>query len=89
MLAVELQMNSFHGCPVKCQADTRGWNLALPILDLSARKSGWPTPRSGHLTPGKRPIIHCTGDWLGLGAGLYGCRKSHLHQGSSPGPSSL
>ena len=70
MLAVELQLRSFHGCPVTCQARTRGgrggWSLALPILDLSARRGGWSMPRSVHLTPRDPvPIVQETGWALG------------------------
>ena len=36
------------------------------------------------LPPGKRPLTHCTGGWVGPRASLDGCGKSHLHQASIP-----
>jgi hypothetical protein len=38
---------------------------------------GWSTPRPGRFSPGKTPGTHCTGGWVGLGAGLDGCGKFH------------
>jgi hypothetical protein len=49
---------------------------------------GWSTPRPGRLYPRKRPGTHCTGGWVGLGAGLVRCGKSRPHRDSIPGPSS-
>ena len=40
------------------------------------------------LPPGKMPGTHCTGGWVGLGAGLDRCGKSRPHRDSIPGPSS-
>ena len=39
------------------------------------------------LPPGKRPVIHCTGGWVGPRAGLDGCWKSRPHRDLIPGPS--
>jgi len=36
--------------------------------------------------PLERPGTHCTGGWVGPGAGLDGCGKSRLHRVSVPGP---
>ena len=43
------------------------------------------TPRP--LYPRERPGTHCTGDWMGLRAGLDRCGKSRSHRDSIPGPS--
>jgi hypothetical protein len=40
------------------------------------------------LPPGKRPVVHCIGGWVGHRAGLDGCGKSRPHQDSIPEPSS-
>jgi hypothetical protein len=39
------------------------------------------------LPPGKRQGTHCTGGWVGLGAGLDGNGKSRPHMGLNPGQS--
>jgi hypothetical protein len=39
--------------------------------------------------PSERPVIHCTGDWMGVKAGVDGHRKSHPRRDSIPGPYSL
>jgi len=39
--------------------------------------------------PWERPGTHCTGDWVGLRAGLDRCGKSCLHRDLIPGPFSL
>jgi hypothetical protein len=36
------------------------------------------------LPPGKSPTTHCTGDWLGLGAGLEGWGKCRPQLGFEP-----
>jgi len=36
--------------------------------------------------PRERPRTHCTGGWVGLGAGLDRCGKSRPHRNSIPGP---
>jgi hypothetical protein len=38
------------------------------------------------LPPGKRPISHFTGGWVGSRAGLDGCGKSRPHRDLIPGP---
>jgi len=40
------------------------------------------------LCPRKMPGTHFIEGWLGPKAGLDGCRKSHPHRDSTPGPSS-
>jgi hypothetical protein len=57
-----------------------GRGIALPFLDLGARRE-WvvsTTPRP--LYPRERPSIHCTGGWVGPRAGLDACEKSHPHR---------
>jgi len=44
--------------------------------------------RPGRFTPGKWPVTHCTGGWVGPRTGLEGCEKSRAHRDSTPGPSS-
>jgi hypothetical protein len=39
------------------------------------------------LPPGKRPVTHFTGGWVGPRAGLDGCGKSPAHRDLIPGPS--
>jgi len=41
-------------------------------LSLTSALEGgwWLTPRPGCFTPVKRPSIHCTGDWMGVRAGM-------------------
>jgi hypothetical protein len=34
------------------------------------------------LRPGKRPVAHCTGGWVGLKASLDGCGKLRFHRDS-------
>jgi hypothetical protein len=41
------------------------------------------------LPPGKRPVTHCAGGWVGPRAGLDECRKSRPDRESIPGPPSL
>jgi len=38
------------------------------------------------LPPGKKSGIHCTGNWVGIVAGLDGCGKSRFYRDSIPGP---
>ena len=40
------------------------------------------------LPPGKGPVAHCTGGWVGLMAGVDGCRRSRPYRNSIPGSSS-
>jgi hypothetical protein len=59
--------------------------IALPFLDLGARR-GWvvsTTPRP--LNPRERPGTHC---WVGPRVGLDMCEKSRPHRDSITGPSS-
>jgi hypothetical protein len=47
------------------------------FLNRGTRKSVWSASRPGRLYPRERPDTHCTGGWVGPGAGLDRCRKSH------------
>jgi hypothetical protein len=51
---------------------------------------GWLTPIPSRFTPHPNKIngTHCTGGWVGPGAGLDRCRKFRPHRDSIPGPSS-
>jgi len=60
---------------------THRWRRGTAVLWL-----GCSTPRSSRFTPEKRTGTHCTGGWVGLGAGLDGCVKSRPHRDSIPGP---
>jgi hypothetical protein len=42
---------------------------------------------SAGFPPGKRPVSHCTGGWVGPRADLDGRGKSRIHRDSIPGPS--
>ena len=59
------------------------------FFNLGARWRWVVTPRPGLFTPppGKRPVTHCTGGWVGPSAGLD-TGKSRPHRDSIPGPSS-
>jgi hypothetical protein len=61
-----------------------------PLLSVYlGTRWGWvvnTTPRP--LCPRERPGTHCTGGWVGLGAGLDRCGKPRPHRDSIPGPSS-
>ena len=55
--------------------ESRG--IALLSLWTSAlRRGGWSVSRPGRLYPRERPGAHCTGGWVGLGAGLDRYGKS-------------
>jgi hypothetical protein len=78
------------GCPVICQAGTGG-RQGYSCTHNRWRYMGVGGQRHvpSALPPGKRPNTHCTGGWVGLGAGLDRSGKSRPHRGSNPGPSSL
>ena len=44
-------------------------------------RDGWSAPRNGRFTPGKDPVPHCTGGWVGSRAG---CGKSRPPPGFDP-----
>jgi len=46
------------------------------FFNLDTRWGGWSMPYPGHFTPGKRPVIHFIGGWVGLRAGWDICGKS-------------
>jgi hypothetical protein len=67
----------------------RGELYLYSWFNLGARWS-WvisATPRPVY--PRKILGTHFIGGWVGYRAGLNGCRKSHIHRDSIPGPSSL
>jgi hypothetical protein len=58
--------------PTKSQPDNRrGWVVSTMLRPLYPRE---------------RPDTHCTGDWVGFGAGLDGTEKLAPHQNSIPWP---
>ena len=65
------------------------WGVEIDLysfFNLGARL-GWvvnATPRPPY--PRERPGTHCTGGWVGPGAGLDGCGKSCPHRDSIAGP---
>jgi hypothetical protein len=65
-----------------------GRSIALLFHDRGTRRglavSSTPRP---HFTPGKYPVPHFTGGWVGPRAGLDG-RKISSPPGFDPGPSS-
>jgi hypothetical protein len=50
--------------------------IAQLFLNLGTRRVVWSASRPGRLYPRERPGTHCTGGWVGLGAGLDRCGKS-------------
>jgi len=42
-------------------------------LTLALNGGEWSTPRPDRFTPGKRPVSHCIGGWVGPSAGVNGC----------------
>jgi hypothetical protein len=58
--------------------------IAQLFLNLGTRRGGggvWAASRPGRFYPRERPGTHCTGGWVGAGAGLdrpTGIRSPHL-----------
>jgi hypothetical protein len=54
--------------------------IAQLFRNLGTRRGGgegvWLASRPGRLYPRERPGTHCTGGWVGPGAGLDRCGKS-------------
>jgi hypothetical protein len=50
--------------------------IAQLFLNFGTRRGLWSASRPGRLYPRERPGTHCTGGWVGPGAGLDGCEKS-------------
>jgi len=50
--------------------------IAQLFLNLGTRRGVWSASRPGRFYPGERPGTHCTGGWVGPGAGLDRCGKS-------------
>jgi hypothetical protein len=64
-------------------------SIALPCFQTSVLEGGdRSASRPGRFLPRERPGTHCTGDWMGLRAGLNRCGKSRPYRDSIPGPSS-
>jgi hypothetical protein len=61
--------------PPRAWRGSRG--IALPILDLGARRGRVVSITLRSLYPRERPGTHCTGGWVGPRAGLDVCEKSH------------
>ena len=67
----------------------RGVELQLySFFNLSARWSGWLTPRPSRFTSGKDPVPIVKEVGWAPGGGLEGCGKSRPYRDSIPGPSS-
>ena len=67
------------------ESQTRNIEIALSVT--SARGGGvWSATRLGCFTRRERPDTRCVGGWVGLRAGLDGCRKLYLapHRDLSP-----
>jgi hypothetical protein len=62
--------------------------LTLSILDPGLGRVGGQGQAPADLHSGEIPRIHCTGDWVGLKARLYGSRKTWPRRVLSPGQSS-
>lgn len=66
---------------------SRPWKLreSMELQQYSfSSLDAWLIPCISCFNTGKTPGTHSTGGWVGLGAILDGCRKSHTHQGSNP-----
>jgi hypothetical protein len=50
--------------------------IAQLFLNLGTRRGVWAASRPGRLYPRERPGTHCTGGWVGPGAGLDRSGKS-------------
>jgi hypothetical protein len=50
--------------------------IAQLFLNLGTRRGVWSASRPSRLYPRERPGTHCTGGWVGPGAGLDRCGKS-------------
>ena len=70
---------------ITCHEGIGGVYLTLPLISV-LDGGGWSTPHPGHSTPreGASVGIHCSWGWLGIGAGMDGCRKYHPHLGYEP-----
>jgi hypothetical protein len=58
--------------------------IALLFLDHGTGRSEGSASGPAALYPQERPGTHCTGGWVGLGAGLDRCGKSRLPPGFHP-----
>jgi hypothetical protein len=58
--------------------------IAQHFLNLGTRRGVWLASRPGRFYPGERPGTHCTGGWVGPGAGLDRCGKSRATGIRSP-----
>jgi hypothetical protein len=79
----------YHAVPLHAkQAPREGRDIAVPILDLGARRGGWSAPRPGRFSPRRRSGAHCTGSRLDIRAGPDEFGKSCPHRDLNPGPPS-
>jgi hypothetical protein len=51
-------------------------DIAQLFLTSTLEVGVWSVSRRGRLNPRERPCTHCTGGWVGPGAGLDRCGKS-------------
>jgi hypothetical protein len=74
-----LSTNKGKGNPVTGPGGPIGW-VEVSLNSLTSALEGgegvWSTSRPGCLYPRQRPGTHCTGGWVGPGAGLDWCGKS-------------
>jgi hypothetical protein len=61
-----------------------GEEIAVPVRDLSTRGVGAQKQAPAALLLKKGPCTHCTGDWMGLEAGLDECGNCCPLQGFEP-----
>jgi hypothetical protein len=59
-------------------------DIAQLFLKLGTRRGEWSASRPGRLYARGRPGTHCTGGWVGPGAGLDRCGKSRPAEIRSP-----
>jgi len=76
------------GNPVTAPGGPIGWvEVQLnSFLTLAIEGVVWSASRPGRLYPRERPGTHCTGGWVGRGAGLNRCGKSRPTGIRSPVP---
>ena len=59
-------------------------SIAQLFLNVGTGSGVWSSSRPGRLYPRERPGTHCTGGWVGPGAGVDSCEKSRLTGIRSP-----
>jgi len=68
--------NIKHYRPTQCQTRAGVEVWFLPMLDSGPRR-GWVICTTPLFYPQERPGTYCTVGWVGLGASLGGCGKTH------------